>query len=179
MHSVMNDESLKDFEVILILEPHVWRNNEGRAISTPTTHHNWTKIEPVTQNKEGRWAYRSMIWTRADLEVEQVLINSSDITAAIIRLPLQQILLLSVYAQGSDTEALRLAISNINQTINRERARSSTIQIIVAGDFNRHDILWGGITVSDTRQGEAEPIIEMMGLHGLSSLLKSGTTTRD
>ena len=35
MHSVMNDESLKDFEAILILEPHVWRNNEGSAILTP------------------------------------------------------------------------------------------------------------------------------------------------
>ena len=74
-----------------------------------------------------------------------------------------------MYVQGSDAEALRLAISNINQIIDRERARSSTVQIIVAGDFDRHDNLWGGITASDMRQGEAEPIIEMMGLHGLSS----------
>ena len=72
MHTVINNESLKDFGAILISEPHVWRNNEGRAILTPITHHNWTKIEPLILNNEGRWAYHSMIWARADLETEQV-----------------------------------------------------------------------------------------------------------
>ena len=50
--------------------------------------------------------------------------------------------------------------------------------MIVAGDFNRHDVLWGEGAVSDERQGEAEPIIEMMSEQGLSSLLKSGIITR-
>ena len=59
MHSVINDENLRDFGVLLILEPHVWRDKEGRAISTPTAHNNWTKIEPTTFNTEDRWAYRS------------------------------------------------------------------------------------------------------------------------
>ena len=51
--------------------------------------------------------------------------------------------------------------------------------MIIAGDLNRHDILWGGDAVSDERQGEAEPIIEMMSEQGLLSLLKSGTVTRN
>ena len=99
--------------------------------------------------------------------------------AVIIRLPQRQILLFSVYAQGSDTEALRIAISNINQTISSERTRCSALDVIVAGDFNRHDILWGGTAVSDERQGEAEPIIEMMGTQRLINLLKCGAITRD
>ena len=51
--------------------------------------------------------------------------------------------------------------------------------MIVAGDFNQHNILWGGTAVSDERQGEAEPIIKMMGAQGLISLLKYGIITRD
>ena len=86
MYSVINDENLRDFSVLLISEPHVWRDDEGRAISTPTAHNNWIKTEPTISNTEERWAYRSMIWTRSDLEAEQVRIDLLDITAAIIKL---------------------------------------------------------------------------------------------
>ena len=178
MHSIMNDENLKNFGAILISEPHVWRNNEGRVISTPAAHYNWTKIEPTATCTEGRWAYRSMIWTRIDLEAEQIQVESSDITAVIIRLSGHIILLFSVYVQGSDPEALLLATQKISQVISSERSRINTLQVVVAGDFNRQDILWGGEAVSDERQGEAEPIIEMMGEQGLVSLLKRGTITR-
>ena len=53
------------------------------------------------------------------------------------------------------------------------------LEIIIAGDFNRHNTLWGGNTVSDERQGEAEPIIMMMSEQGLTSLLKRGIIIRD
>ena len=179
MHSVMNDEILKDFGALLISEPHVWRNDEGRSISTPMAHRNWVKYEPTIQNTEGRWAYRSMIWTRADLEVEQVKIESSDITAVTMRLPQCIVLLMSVYVQGSDPDALELAIQIIKQAISEVKQRNMSTEIIVASDFNRHNILWGGNTASEERQGEAEPIIEMMGEQGLTSLLECGTITRD
>ena len=51
-----------------------------------------------------------MIWTWSNLEAEQVQVESSDITAAIIRLPKHTILLFLVYVQGSDMEALRITI---------------------------------------------------------------------
>ena len=51
-----------------------------------------------------------MIWTRSDLEAEQVRIDSSDITAATIKLSQHTILLILVYIPGSDTEALKFAI---------------------------------------------------------------------
>jgi hypothetical protein len=35
--------------------------------------------------REGRWAIRSMLWVRKDVEVEQVPIESPDLTAAVIR----------------------------------------------------------------------------------------------
>jgi hypothetical protein len=48
---------------------------------------------------------------------------------------------------------------------------------MIMGDFNRHDQLWGGDEVSSARQGEADPIIDLMNEFGLSSLLKRGTKT--
>ena len=57
MHSIINNESLKDFRALLIQEPHVWRNNKGKAILTLLSHVNWTKNEPTEYNKEGRWVY--------------------------------------------------------------------------------------------------------------------------
>jgi hypothetical protein len=49
--------------------------------------------------------------------------------------------------------------------------------VILAGDFNRHDQLWGGDEVTGRRQGEADPIIDLMDEHGLLSLLRRGTKT--
>ena len=61
----------------------------------------------------------------------------------------------------------------------REKQRVGILEVIIARDFNRHNTLWGGNTVSDERQGEAEPIIIMMSEQGLTSLLKRGVITRD
>ena len=177
MHSVINDESLRDFGALLLSEPLVRRDEEGKIRLTPAGHHNQFKIEPTSASTEGRWVYRSMIWTRSDLEAEQVQVESSDITAVIIRLPKHTILLFLVYVQGSDTEALRITIQKISQIINGERSKISALEVIIAGDFNRHDVLWGGTRVSNKRQDEAEPITIIMGEQGLNSLLKSGTIT--
>jgi hypothetical protein len=49
--------------------------------------------------------------------------------------------------------------------------------VILVGDFNRYDTLWGGDEVTGRRQGEARPIIELMGEYGLYSLLPRGTKT--
>ena len=48
---------------------------------------------------------------------------------------------------------------------------------MLAGDFNQHDQLWGGEDVTLVRQGEADPIIDLMIEHALSSLLPRGTKT--
>ena len=151
MHSVINDESLRDFGALLLSEPHVRRDEEGKIRLTPAAHHNWFKIEPTSVSTEGSWVYRSMIWTRSDLEAEQVQVESSDVIAAIIRLPKHTILLFSVYVQGSDTEALRIIIQKISQIIDGERSKISALEVIIAGDFNRHDVLWGGTRVSNER----------------------------
>ena len=48
----------------------------------------------------------------------------------------------------------------------------------MAGDFNRHDQLWGGDEVSlRQRQGEADPIVDFIGDFSLQSLLPRGVKT--
>jgi hypothetical protein len=58
--SVMNDEQLKEFGILVISEPYV-RNIEGTVIISPQEHCNWTRMILLAQ-REGMWLIRSMMW---------------------------------------------------------------------------------------------------------------------
>jgi hypothetical protein len=104
-----------------------------------------------------------MLWIRNDLEAEQVPIESPDMTAALIRLPERLVLVVSVYVQGIDIEALSEACDNLRKVItDTGRDAGRVVDAVVAGDFNRHDQLWGGDDISLVRQGEADRIIDLM-----------------
>jgi hypothetical protein len=175
-HSLMNDERLKEFAVLAISEPYV-RTIDNNVITVPMKHPNWTKMVPTVQREE-RWAFRSMLWIRKDIEAEQVAVQSSDITAAVLRLPDRSILVVSVYVEGPGTDALLCATNNLHQVIQEVRNKIGTrVGVILAGDFNRHDQLWGGDEVSQNRQGEADAIVDLMSEYALHSLLPRGTKT--
>lgn len=172
----MNDGETQDAVALAIQEPQA-RRIQGRLLTTPMGHHKWTKMVPSTW-REGRWAIRSMLWVNKDVEAEQVRIESPDLTAAVIRLPERRIFIASVYVEGGDAAALDNACDHLRNAITEVRRDSGTVaEIMIVGDFNRHDQLWGGDDVSLTRQGEADPIIDLMSEFGLSSLLKRGTKT--
>jgi exonuclease III len=176
LDSLMNDEEIQDASVLAIQEP--WaRRTGGRLLTTPMNHHRWTKMVPSIW-REGRWPIRSMLWINKDVEAEQVTIQSPDITAAIIRLPERLVLAVSVYAPGLDTQALRDICDNLQKTIQEMRRKAnSAVELVIVGDFNRHDQLWGGDEVSAEKQGEADLIIDLMNEFSLSSLLRRGTKT--
>ena len=176
LESLMNDEDTENAVALAIQEPQA-RRIQGRLLTTPMGHHKWTKIVPSTW-REGRWAIRSMLWVKKEVEAEQVQIESPDLTAAVMRLPERQIFIASVYVEGGDASELDNACEHLRTAINKVRRDSGTVvEIVVMGDFNRHDQLWGGDEVSSVRQGEADPIIDLMSEFGLSSLLKRGTKT--
>ena len=175
--SLMNDEEIADAAVVAIQEPQA-RLVHGRLLTTPMTHHKWTKLVPTICNTAGRWAIRSMMWVRRDLEVEQVAIESSDLTAAVITLPERKVLVASVYVQGVDKQALTDACALLRDTIMKTRRdEGQTVDVVLVGDFNRHDHLWGGEDVSLIRQGEADEIVDLMSDYSLNSLLPRGTKT--
>jgi hypothetical protein len=137
-HSVMNDPQLKDFGVLAISEPYA-RRVDGTVFTVPMGHSNWTKMIPTVQQQE-RWAFRSMLWIRKDIETEQIPVQSSDLTAALVRLPCQSILVVSVYVEVQDEQALIDTTNKLRQLIVETRQRIGTrVDVILAGDFNRHD----------------------------------------
>ena len=87
-------------------------------------------------------------------------------------------LVFSVYVECADQEALLSAIQHILKTATLARRRFPAIELIIAGDFNRHDTLWGGASVRDERRDDADPILDMMESLSLTSLLPIRTTTR-
>ena len=117
MHSLMNDEELQTFGALLISEPNAWTNQDGIVISSPMAHRNWTEVVVPSLITDGRWAYRSMMWLRSDLETEKIPIASSDIIAACIWLPNQVVLVFSVYVECADQEALLSDIQHILETV--------------------------------------------------------------
>ena len=110
-YSLMNDPQLKEFVVLAISEPHV-RVIDNTVITSPMRHSNWTKMIPTARSEE-RWPIRSMLWIRKDIEAEQVPVQSSDLTAAVIRLPDRFILMASVYVEGNNPEALVSTIKSL------------------------------------------------------------------
>jgi hypothetical protein len=180
--SLLNDEALQDFGLLLIQEPCCWRT-EDQVMVAPQHHAYWTPFTPTVHNTQGRWPFRSMIWAHRRLSVKQVSTPSHDITALLVKLGNRRILVFSIYVPHlqrdvNDPLPQRLrVIRDILAQVEREEA-PHPVEILVSGDFNRHDQLWGGDQVAcSRRQGEGEAIVEMMTDLHLHSLLPRGTIT--
>jgi exonuclease III len=174
--SLMNDEEIQDTAVLAIQEPHA-RRIQGQLLTTPMQHHKWIKMVPSTW-REGRWPIRSMLWVNKEVDAEQVRIEPPDMTAAIVRLHERQLLVVSVYIPGGNPRVLRESCNTLRKVIHDARQNAGTVvDVLLAGDFNQHDQLWGGEDVTVERQGEADPIIDLMNEFALSSLLRRGTKT--
>ena len=68
-------------------------------------------------------------------------------------------------------QLLQLLIENTCHQIGTQ------LDIVVAGDFNQHDQLWGGYNVSQSRQGEANPLVNFLADYSLCCLLPRGMKT--
>ncbi|KAJ3453787.1 hypothetical protein MRS44_018419 [Fusarium solani] len=174
--SLMNDKRLQNCAVLAIQEPQA-RKVDSKLFTVPMGHPKWIKMVPTIW-RDGRWAVRSMLWVNKNVEAEQIPIESPDMTAAVIRLPERLVLVVSTYVPGGDSQALRDTCNILRQVITDTRREAGrVVDVVVAGDFNRHDQLWGGDDVTLVRQGEADQIIDLMHELGLTSLLPRGTKT--
>lgn len=105
-------------------------------------------------------------------------VPSADLTVVLLRLPDSAVLVASVRVEGANAAALGATMDLLAKAIHDSQHRGGPrLDIIIAGDFNRHDQLWGGDGVLPSRQGETDPIIDFMSEWGLESLLPRGTET--
>ena len=137
-HSVMSDERLEEYAALVVSEPYVFET-EGKVRTSPMGHHSWTASLPGERHS-GRWAVRSMLWVRKDIEWEQASVPSADLTVVLLRLPDRSVLLASVHVEGANDAALSETVMLVDTaTSTARRRRGSRLDIVVAGDFNRHD----------------------------------------
>lgn len=82
---------------------------------------------------------------RRNFKCEQMRVPSADLSVALLRLPDRSVLVASLYVDVGNAAALDVTVGLITKTIHSARRRGGPrMNIVVAGDFNRHDQLWGG-----------------------------------
>ena len=103
-----------------------------------------------------------MIYVNKRIPFRQIPIPHVDLTAVTIKRGETTYLVVSVYAYYHPNKSQReRELQNLLQEIARAwqqvQQQSNSTQLIVAGDFNRHDITWGGARIANERIGEGEP----------------------
>lgn len=80
--------------------------------------------------------------------------------------------------EGANATALDKTVLLFDTAIRSMRQRGGPrLVVVVAGDFDRHDQLWGGVEVLTSRQSDANAIIDFMDRWSLHSPLLYGTET--
>ena len=181
--SLLNDEALREYSFLLIQEPHFYTAATTGGARAPTQHTYWTATLP-SQMAPDSTPFRSMIWVAKGLRTKAVPIASSDITAITYETDSCIVLIASVYIPRTERAGHRTELQSRLQLLQdaiataRQKRNDKELELVIAGDFNRHDQLWGGEAVRDARrQGEAEPIIDFAYQLDLASLLPRGTIT--
>jgi hypothetical protein len=107
-----------------------------------------------------------------------VSVPSADLTEVLLRLPDRRVFLASVYVERANATALDKTVLLLDGTIRTTRQRGGPrLDVVVAGDFNRHGQLYGGGEVLTSRQSDANTIIDFMDRWPLDNLLPYGTET--
>ncbi len=96
-------------------------------------------------------------------------------SSGVAQLPDRSILVVSVYVEPQDVEAMRISIYELCQVINGIRRKFSTrVDTVLTGDLTG---MIGGVDISRERQGEVDLIIDFMSEYALRSLPPRGTKT--
>ena len=181
--AVYNDEELWSFDLILMQEPHYL--DFGSNMHITGTGPNFEAIKPkITQQDDQDMRIRSCIWARRTMEYMQHTTTSSDITVITVRRAGRCILVASVYiphitsSREENEQQLAHRMQDVQRIIDKEKTTHPDLELIVAGDFNRHDSLWGGSHVAlERRQGEGAQILDFLECNNLQVVTPRGMVT--
>ena len=186
--ALYNDPDIWEFDAILIQEPHYLQIEENTYITG--VGQNFELVQPRQQgNTEKR--VRSCIWANKKNDFLQVHTESPDITIIRMSIGDRYILIASVYVpcrgtqveddgrgQAADERRLKTRLDEVQAAIGTERQRCPELEVFIAGDFNRHDIQWGGNErAHESRQGEAQGILDFIEEEDLQQLTPQGMIT--
>lgn len=181
--SLLNDQRTNKFDFLLLSEPYRFTPRGNQHPVVPQ-HQYWEAVLPsqFTETAHQRFNFRSMIYVNRRVKYRQIPIPCSDLTAVTMKHGPDRILLISAYIErdrrGSRArQILEQRLADVRQAVRQATEAKATTHLILAGDFNRHDQLWGGHQISESRRGEAESIIQFMIEHQLWSALPQGTKT--
>jgi hypothetical protein len=174
--ALYNDPDIWDFDAILIQEPHYWEIAGNLQVTGVGP--NFEVIKPKTLQRENQTQrIRSCMWINSNVVYTQLTINSNDITAVILKHGNRNILLASIYIPNigngheADEQELHSRLQEVHEAIMRERNNNSELEVFIAGDFNRHDTIWGGNEVAlELRQGEGSRILDFIEENNLQLL---------
>jgi hypothetical protein len=85
--SLLNDNTLKDFDAMTVLEPYIFRHPQT-GDPTIAQDHRWEVFRPTITRSDGhaRHAFRAAIWVNSRCRATQIIADSYDVTAVIIHL---------------------------------------------------------------------------------------------
>ena len=180
--SLLNDRSLQSCDLLMISEPSVFLMHDTVCSHL---HAHWTPLWSSQRHPSsgGLRPHRSMIWlNQKTFPHRQIDIASADIAAVLLFTPSPTLAVSAYIPPGRGPEGTRTLLQGLDAIRDAHRRvrceYGANIDILIVGDFNRHDQLWGGNQVAtQARQGEAEPIVFLRADWGLTSLLRRGTTT--
>ena len=174
-HSLINDEGLQDYGLLMITEPACFVRDNGKVVAPPSRHAQWTQFLPTKTAPDARFPIRLLIYARSDLRARSVPGPSSDITAVQFKIEQRSFLAVSVYVPPAEPETLKAAISVIRELV---RVHGIGRELIIAGDLNQYNQMWGGDEVGvSPRQGEAQELLDLMDNLDLHLLSPRGMIT--
>ena len=126
-----------------------------------------------------------MIWiNKVHTNVHRIEVTHRDICAVVLTLGDRKVFFASVYVPcswGSRTKddiRLKKRLDLVEQAFLIQKKQGSNLELVITGDFNRWDLLWGGNSLaSHTRQGEGRILIDFMSDLDLQFLLPCGTAS--
>jgi ribonuclease HI len=181
--AMYNDPGIWECDLVLIQEPH-YRTSGRNTYVTGTGPIFEAIIPKTTQGANQERRIRSCIWANRSNEYTQILTDSNDITIVILQKGNRSVLVASVYIPGlgqgeqPDEQELISRLKEVQGAFRSERERTPELELFVAGDFNRHDSLWGGDRVArEARQGSGSQILDFMEDNDLQLLTPRGMVT--
>jgi Endonuclease-reverse transcriptase len=126
----------------MIQEPSCYLNEEHNVIALPSRQGRWQQFLP-TEYRNEHYPIRTLIYANQWTNARQIPIASPDITAIEITIGDRKVMAVSIYIPGIKrgiAEAERTIQYMLTLISNAKRIRPNH-ELIVAGDFNRHDPL--------------------------------------